>query len=200
MSEHGYDLEAMRTGLAAIFRKISGLSSVVSENAQAVTQQDQPWVMANQDTDARLTFNTVSIRSIGGADEVRQEYDPDLEFEGDTSGPDDEPANGGFAINVGGPRVWTLTIKVECWDLNKTAFEYAERARANLQRPSVLAMIVALGCSLNDVRASRDISFDERGRRVSAAVFELVLNITSNLDDDPVTTIETVNVTPTVHV
>lgn len=196
----GFDLAAVRAGLVTIFQDISGISDVVSVVAnRAVTEQDRPWVMPDPATDARLEFKLISLVSLGGGDEVRQEYDPDLVIEGDTSGPNGDPATGGFVVGVGGPRVMTFSVKVVCHDLVMTAFEYVERVRSNLNRPSILDRIAELECSLNDIGGSRDMSYAREGRMISVAGFDLVLNITSNLEDDPITTIETVNTTNETH-
>lgn len=196
----GLDLEAIRNGLTAIFEDISGVSDVqpVMSN-RAVTEEDRPWVMPDPSTDARLEFKLVSLVSLGGGDEVRTEFDPDLEIPGDTSGEGGAPVSGGFTSTVSGVRVLTFSVKGTCYDHKKGAFEYLERVRSNLQRPSILDRIKALDLSLNDVMPGRDISYVREGRAVSCAVFDLVLNATSGLTDDPVTTIESVNTTHTIH-
>lgn len=194
----GFDLQAIRNGLRSIFASIADISVARSEQDRAVDEELQPWIAPDRETDAELIFNLTSVRSVAGDDEIRVKYDAAIPMPLDTSGPGGTRVNGGFAVLSGGPRILTFTVKVECYDQTRTAFEYIEIVRSNLQRPSILARINALGCSLNEVRPSRDMSRTREGRLVSISLFELVLNVTSNLDDDVITTIETVHATGTV--
>lgn len=192
----GFDLKAVRAGVKSILQDISGISVARDKQDRAIDDETQPWSFADSVTGASMSFKVIGLRSLGGGDEVRTEYDPDAVIEGDTSGPEGAPATGGFIVGVGGPRVLTMSVKCEVYgDQEHTAFEYVERARSNLNLPSILQRIADLECSLNSVGNSRDMTSTKEGRTVSVCQFDLVLNITSNLtEEDPVTTIKTVNV------
>jgi len=185
---HGFDIEAISDGLIAIVKEIAGIDVGLSASVRSVTDDMQPWMMPSTTEGATMKVGLIAVQSLGWGEEVRLEYDPDLTF------PDDEVL-GGFQIGVTGPRVLTFSISCECHDAKKSAFEYVERVRSNLMRPSIIDRIKALGCSFNSFAGSRDRSFVFEGRVVTKAGFDLLLNTVSNLDDDPVTTIDTMNAT-----
>lgn len=180
----------MIDGLISILKDIAGIDVDLAPAQRSVTDANQPWVMPDVITQALLTVKYIAVRELGSGDEEREEWDPSLAFPGD-------PIKGGFRIGVTGPRVLTFSVSCECHDSAKSAFEYIERIRSNIYRSSIRDRISAIGCSLNMVTASRDGSYVREGRIVTKAGFDLLLNATSNIDDDPVSTINTVNVTHT---
>lgn len=184
----GFNLRAIRAGLQTILEDISGVSVALATTSRAVSDDERSWVMADPETQASITFKITSVNSVG-VDECRYE----LEDGADPAPGDPETRN--VLVNVCGNRTLTVSIRCECFEGDFTAFEYIEKIRSNLSRPSVLATIAALGCSLNDITGARSYEMQEDGRTVSCAGLDLILNTVSNLADTPVVTIETVDVT-----
>jgi hypothetical protein len=186
-SASGLDLKAIRAGLRAVSADISGISVSAPIGNRAVSDEDQSWVMADPATQAALTFRLISCVGLG-EDENRHTFDEDITPEGA-----DEP--GALLVNTCGNRKLTFSIKCECYEAEFLAFEYIEKVRSNIARPSVNQTIASFGCSINNIGQARPpFSLTSNGRTVSVVGFDLVLNTVSNLADVPDTTIETFDV------
>ncbi len=146
-----------------------------------------------QNTRASCTYDIVSIVGLGN-DELRREYDPDLEIPGDLYEPDplDPLARlGGVVESVSGNRVITVQFRAEVRGGNDSPFVYLERVRTRLMLPTVGDALDAAGFAVADVGDARPHDFrDDSGLTVRAAILEIVLNAADCATDDPITTIE----------
>jgi hypothetical protein len=186
-SASGLDLKAIRLGLKAILEDISGVSVTAPIGSRAVSDEEKSWVMPDPDSQAAITFRLISAVGVG-EDENRQEFDEDITPEG-------ADAPGAIVFTTCGNRKLVFSIKCECYEAEYLAFEYIEKIRSNLVRPSVQDAIKALGCSINAIGQARPpFSLTSNGRTVSVVSFDLTLNTVSNLVDVPTTTIETLEV------
>jgi hypothetical protein len=144
-----------------------------------------------------LGFTLDGIRGLG-RDEIRGGYDPDLEIPGDTYEPDpDDPDArlGGYTFTTCGNQIVTITIKIESHNQKIPAWEYALRLKSKLNFPSARARLQALELARNTVGGPHNVSYvSEEGNPVSAYAVELICNAATNYTDDPVTTIEQVDV------
>lgn len=186
------DLGAIRGALRTVINRIDGIS------IDATNGEDQPvYFAADPATLAKCTFNVIAVTPLF-IDETRQTYDPAGNPPGDMyAPPGGNPGDLGSVIeSVHGYRRLTVSIKCECFDQSDagTAWTYLERVRSRLRLPSSRATLEAAGCAISDIGPSRDLSYDEDGRRVSVAQFDLFLNAADEQSDDPVTTIERIGV------
>jgi hypothetical protein len=197
----------LQAGLTSLFADLSGVPALASRAVDADFT-----FPADEDTDqaggpVELTFSIDGTHALG-RDEIRQDYRPGtydagdgdepLEIEGDTYEPDpDNPELrlGGIVFTACGNRVVTITIRVESHDQTHPAWEYAERLRSKLALPSSRARLYALDLARQSVSELKNLSYDgDDGRPVSAYALELICNAASNVADEPVTTIERVDV------
>ncbi len=140
----------------------------------------------------KFVVTLVSITSMG-TDEQREEYDPDVEIAEDTYEPDplDPLARlGGMVVSATGNRQVTLQVKCETTRADIQAFPYCELVRNKLVLPSSGARLEALSAGIQRVGPTIGTPYDFDGRRISAALFELVLNASSLAVDEATTTIE----------
>jgi hypothetical protein len=182
-------LSPLRTGLNALFARLSGLPTSVTKPKSAGT------VYAMGPDMTRLVWQVTDIDSIG-MDELRTEYDPDLEIEGDTYEPDPEDPGarlGGVVYTACGPRSYTIELRVECENQDVEARPFLQRVRDKISLPSAQRELYALGLGFREAGPILDASFDDDdGRTVSVYVCELFFNAAASVDDDPVTTIESI--------
>lgn len=136
-----------------------------------------------------------------GEYELREEYDEDLEVEGDEYEPDPEDPEarlGGIvqSVNVNED----VTIEITCDRFNQTAPAYATlaRIRDRLFLPSARATCATLGIAVRGASPIRRIDAEIEGRAVSRYALELHCNSMANaIEDEPITTIETVPIDTT---
>lgn len=150
----------------------------------------------NTNTLAKIDYSIVSITGLG-REEFRRTYDPDVVFPDDTYEPNpDDPTErlGGVIESVHGNRQVRIQIKAECFaPTGGGAFAYIERVRTRLFLPSVGDRLEAVGFAIADYSDARPADYVENGRTVSVAWFEITLNAADQAEDDPTTTIETVD-------
>lgn len=182
----GLRLSEIRRGLGAILSDISGIST--QERGNRPVDEGDPYAAPDAETGASLEFSILSIRSLGLRDEVRTDWDETIEFPGDDM-------LGGFGVIVCGSRVLTVSVNVETWDTtDKLASFYVEQIVSNLAKPSTLERLKCEAfVSLSSIQARRDMRYSFKGKQVSKSGFDLILNAVSNVDDDSITTIETVD-------
>lgn len=187
----------LQTGLTALFADLSGVPALASRAVDADFTFPADDDTAAEGGPVELTFSFDGIRALG-RDEIRGGYDPDLVIPGDTYEPnpdDPEERLGGYTFTACGNRVVTITIKVESHNQQYPAWEYAERLRSKLALPTSRASLYALELARQSVGELHNISYTgDDGRQVSAYALELICNAATNVTDEPVTTIEQVNV------
>jgi hypothetical protein len=186
----------IRRGLRTIFDALSGISVATADSP------DQPWTAPDYSTGAQVNFKIIGMKN-AGRDGVRMAYDELATVPGDLYEDAEGNSIGAFVVEVVGNRVLTVSVRVECEDHDDdaTAWPFAEAIRAGLKRPSVLSSLQDLGLGIARVSDLRDLSYTEKDERrvVSVAQFDLVLNAASNITDDNITTIESLEITPTIN-
>jgi hypothetical protein len=87
-----------------------------------------------------------------------------------------------------------VQIKAECFaPTGGGAFAYVERVRTRLGLPTINDRLEAVGFAVCSCGDSRPADYtDDNGRTVSVAWFEVTFNAADQADDDPITTIETI--------
>jgi hypothetical protein len=188
------NLGTIRGALRTVINRVDGIVPEIANGESQSTYFPDPT------TGAKATFDVIAVVPVH-TDELREEYDEDLEIDGDTYEPDPEDPEarlGGIVHSLHGQRRLTVSIKVECYLQSDaaTAWNLLERIRTRIQLPSSRATLSAAGAAISDLGTSRDLSFDDDTtnppRRVSCAQFDLFLHATDSQTDDPVTTIEQV--------
>lgn len=150
---------------------------------------------AGTNPQARATIQILSVAG-WGFDEWRRTYDPDAVIPGDTYSGPGAPL-GGIIYEVKGTRAVTVQFMVECFDQTGAgAHVFLEQIRTRIGLPSIEETLNAAGFAYQTIKASHTADYDdENGRRVDVALFEMVFNAFDTATDDPVTTIETVDLT-----
>lgn len=201
-----FNWDALIIGLAPILDLAAGLPIAAAQTRLGIggtaqnedssiyfPQNDGSGDPGTQNTLAKITFDLLSARSVG-TDEKRSGYDPTIVIPGDTYVPPQPwPAQlGGIVRSVVGNRLLTISITCECWDLTGSgAAQYLERVRINLRLPSYRAELSKLKVAISAMTQLRPMKyFDDNGRAVSAATFDLLLNAADAANDEPITTIE----------
>lgn len=176
-------MRALYDGLGPLLSMLSGARLAGPADDRAVFPP-----RTGADAFTELSFKVRTISRVG-RDELRTEYDPDAEIDGDAYAGDDAPL-GGVVYEATGQRRLMLEVKVECGQGTVMAWPFVERVRDRIQLPSTRAALDALGVAVARVGVTRDMNFSNAGRVVSAAVLEVELNAASSETDAPVTTIE----------
>ncbi len=193
----------VRPALDALFSRLAGVPADATRARDAGAGEftfPADSDLGNEDTDGEggplsLTFHLVKVTTLG-RDGYEIEWDEDAPIEGDTSGPQGAPADGGLIYTATGPRIVHVEASLETWNQDIPAHDYMRRFRDRLPLPSARAELVAVGLALNTASEIRDASYeDEEGRAVSVYSFELWFNAFSSESDDPITTIDRVNST-----
>jgi hypothetical protein len=177
------NLRALYTGLGDLLETLSGVSLSGPADDRAVFPP-----RTGADAFTELSFKLRTVARVG-RDELRTEYDPEAEIDGDTYAGDDAPL-GGIVYTATGQRRLMLEVKVECGQGTVMAWPFIERVRDRIQLPSSRDALAALGVAVARVGVTRDMAFSNAARVVSAAVLEIELNAASSEVDAPVTTIE----------
>ena len=187
----------LQAGLMSLFSDLSGVPATATRAVDADFTFPADVDTADEGGPVELTFSIDGIRGLG-RDEIRGGYDPDLEIPGDTYEPDPEDPEarlGGYTYLACGNRVVSITIRVESHNQAHPAWEYAERLRSKLALPTSRARLYALELARQSVSELHNVTYDgDDGRPVSAYALELICNAATNVTDEPVTTIERVNV------
>lgn len=173
-------------GLDALFARMSGLVATSFDGSSPVFADD-------------VNEATLQVKLLGsqrlGQDEDRSAYDPAAVIPGDTFSGPGSPL-GGFVPTFVGQRTLRVQITVECefQDLGHTAWRYTERCRDRLPLPSSKQALSSLGLALAHLSETRNLDYiDTEGRQVSVASFDVDFNAAATTLDDPITTIETVD-------
>ncbi len=152
--------------------------------------------------DLKLDWEIISTKGVG-RDELRFEYDPDLEIDGDEYAPPLGEVGdlGGFVETATGNRAIVLQVLIEGARPGQ-ARECAELARNRLGLKQYRAAFSALGLAVAWVGPSIDVGkgaagVDGRARPIFA--FELECNASSAASATPVTTIETIGISATIE-
>ncbi len=174
---------AFSAGFGALLSRLSGLPSVDP------TDDGLGFTFPGDATCATMSFAFRSSTPLG-RDELRRDWDPDAVIDGDTSGPDGDPALGGVVYSANGNREIILLVTCESHLQTTPAWPYIERVRDYLSLPSAHAELVALGVAYQKSGQIHDLSREQDGRMVSRYVLEIWLNTMSNAVDLPITTIE----------
>lgn len=202
------NLSSVLAELQAILDVVCGVPGSISGDARGpfyfpnvgADGQALPDGSTNTNTLARVEYSIVSIVALG-SDELRTEYDESLAIPGDTYEPDpQQPLKrlGGKRVTMHGNRQIRVQIKAETFAPTAGgAFAYVERVRTRLGLPSISDRLEAVGVAVADYSDSRPADYtSEAGRVVSVAWFEVTFNAADVAEDDPVTTIETVEPDP----
>lgn len=192
--------------LNAIFATIAGLPANTQAEDQSfffpqvgtgpITDANGAPVTTAANSQAKLTWDILGIEGVGW-DEWRKVYDPNAVIADDTFTGPGAPL-GGVVYNTGGQRAMRVQVKVECFDQSggHSAHPILERVRTRLNLPTVLDALAAIDLGYREISKSTTLDYTEQdsGRRVSVALFEIVFNASDTDADDPITTIETVDV------
>lgn len=201
------DLAGSLAELQAILDVVCGIPGSISADGRApfyfpnvgAAGELLPDGSTNTNTLAKVEYMIVSTTGVG-TDELRTEYDPDLVIPGDTYQPNpDAPLErlGGLVQSMHGNRLVTVQIKCECYaSTGGGAFAFVERVRTRLGLPTITDRLEQAGFAVCEDRDARPADYEENGRTVSVAWFEVVFNAADRADDDPITTIENAEGTP----
>ena len=189
---------AFETGFAALLTRLSGVPAGVAtgrDDGLSFTFPAGAPFPEPGSTDlgqVSLNFSIVSS-STWGRDELRTEYDPDAVIPGDTYAGPGAPL-GGVVYSANGNRELLIQVTCDRFDQSAPAYETLQRVRDKLWLPSARAACHDLGIAVSKAGRILRIDADLDGRSVSRYVLEITANAMSNASDDPVTTIENVNV------
>jgi len=186
---------AIEPGLRAIFDACAGLPSGTTQIDSHSFTYAITGTGAVQQSLANVTCDVLSVNG-RGFDEWRNRYDPNIQPPGDTFSGPGAPL-GSVVIANTGVRELHVQVKVECYDFRDgaRAWPILERIRTRLGLPTITEALDALGLGYQNIGRAQPADYgDDNGRRVSCAWFEIIFNATDSEDDDPRTTIETVEV------
>jgi hypothetical protein len=166
------DLTALRTGLRQWFADVAELELA------AVQWEDEPRQMI---PGLAGLLNVVAERALG-QDERQWEYDAGAD-------PGEE-----IVRKVGGPRVLTLSLKLDGYDqrLNAGPFFRMSAIAAKLRGEDACSALRALGFALIDAVGPTNIGREDHGRVYPRAVLDVFLGYTRVEGEAPTTWVETV--------
>jgi hypothetical protein len=190
---------ALEAGLNTLFARIATPPGMPAPSVVGA-EQGQIGIRAPSNP-TELSWTVESIRGVG-RDELRTEYDADAVIPGDTYEPDpNDPAArlGGVVYSQNGHRVYTIEVRIESNEQSRPASAHGRALVSRLRLPSTQDALNALGLAYVTWDEVTDDTYDdEHGRAVSAYILSLILNGADVFADDPVTTIETSEITTTL--
>lgn len=186
------------TGFSALLTRLSGIPAKVAtgrdDGLNFTFPAGAPFPEPGK-TDlgqVALNFSIVSETPVG-RDELREDYDPDVQPPGDTYAAPGAPL-GSIVESANGNRELVIEVTCDRFDQSAPAYETIQRIRDRLWLRSARAECAALGIAVSKSGPIRRIDADLDGRSVSRYVLEIWANSMSNATDDPITTIEQTNV------
>jgi hypothetical protein len=190
--------------LRTVFNTISGLPIGIAQAADQsqyfaqvgvglVTDGHGNTLGTGTNQQATLDFDIISAFGVG-RDEWRTRYDSTVFQPGDTYAGPGAPL-GSVITESTGNRELHAQLRSECFislDAD-TPFDIVERCRTALRLPTVLDLLNSAGIAIQKIGETRCTEYDDdNGRRVKAAILEIIFNAADGIEDLPQTTIEIV--------
>ena len=187
-----------RRGLRTIFARLSGLpeANIASPDTRAaVPSFGAAYPSGPVGSALQIKFKLFGDREL--MYDERGGYDPLVQPPGDTYSGPGAPL-GSYVYTVSFQGQVTCSVRIETIDQTDdgTAFPAALKLARGLRLPSVSDSMQDLGLSIANIGDVRDLSYAENGRQKSAAQFDVLLNTSHEITDDPLTTIESFTFDP----
>lgn len=208
------DWEDLATGMTVLLARLAGVPSLDMADGHApVSEEDAEWNMPGDIDQAELSWRLISDVPVGQPD-MRGGYVPGtydwtsgpgpISIPGDTYVPDLAQPDlrlGGVVYQAGQQR--RLTFEVQARSANgahdPSAITFMRLIASKIVLPSSRDALRELGLALQGPPKQHNAgSIPEDGRTVKVWALEFVCNGTTNVTDDPVSTVETINRTFTV--
>ncbi len=195
----------LEPALSAMFKRLSNLPATAPPDAsggiKALGSRQGEMKIASNLQQVDLEFAVISDVGIGEP-ELRQHYDADIPYPGDTYVDPDAPTVplGTVIVELNQNHQVVIQVTVASGLQKTNAYDYAGVLRARVRLPSALDELRAMGLALAGVgQVYGPIpELDPNFRDVGKYAFEMTCNGMSYAIDTPQTTIETADISTTV--
>jgi len=193
------DWNDLSSGLTTLLTRLAGATTeAVHDGGPAIGEQDTEWTMPGDVELAELSWRMISDLPNGQADQ-KITYDPLTIPEGDTYTGPGAPL-GSVIYQSGQQRRLTFEVQAKSQTSDPVARTYLSKIAQKIVLPSSRDALRELGLALQGTPRMHDAGSlpNEDGRMVRVWALEFVCNGTTNVTDDPISTIETFETTFTI--